>query len=91
MQVGGPGPRDHPAADHNIVYTYTLFQNVFTAAGFEVDLLEYCDEQGRFHYHQWDVSKGKIYRSLRFDHRNRDGELNSVSIILDAVKPYTNT
>jgi predicted SAM-dependent methyltransferase len=89
VQVGGPGPLDHPATDHKMVYTYTLFQDIFAAAGFEVDLLEYCDERGRFHYHQWEVSKGKIYRSLRFDHRNQNGELNFVSLILDAVKPHT--
>ena len=86
-QIGGPGPRDHPAADHKIVYTYPLFQDVFVAAGFEVDLLEYCDETGRFHYNHWDAGKGKIYRSLRFDHRNQAGELASVSLILDAIKP----
>jgi predicted SAM-dependent methyltransferase len=87
VQVGGPGPQDHPAADHKIVYTYTRFQDVFAQAGFGVDLLEYCDENGRFHFHQWDVSKGKIYRSLRFDHRNQTGELHFVSLILDAIKP----
>jgi predicted SAM-dependent methyltransferase len=87
VQVGGPGPADHPAADHKIVYSYPLFEDIFVAAGFEVDLLEYCDRRGRFHYNQWDISQGKIYRSLRFDHRNQDGELNSVSLILDAFKP----
>jgi predicted SAM-dependent methyltransferase len=86
-QVGGPGPRDHPAADHKMVYTYRLFADVFAAAGFVVDLLEYCDEHGRFHSHQWDAADGIIYRSLRFDHRNRQGALKSVSLILDAIKP----
>lgn len=86
-QVGGPGPEDHPAADHKIVYTYKLFADVFAAAGFEVDLLEYCDDGGRFHYNHWDPAQGMIYRSLRFDHRNRDGHLKSVSLILDAKKP----
>lgn len=87
VQVGGPGPVDHPAADHKIVYTYTLFQDIFAQAGFVVDLLEYCDEHGRFHYHQWDIHKGKIYRSLLCDHRNQHGHLGFTSIILDAIKP----
>ena len=86
VQIGGPGPLDHPAADHKIVYTAGLFADVFRDAGFTVDMLEHCDERGRFHYHQWDAAQGKIYRSLRFDHRNQDGALKSVSLILDAIK-----
>jgi predicted SAM-dependent methyltransferase len=85
-RIGGPGPRDHPAADHKIVYDYQLFTDVFKSAGFEVDLLEYCDETGRFHYNQWDPEAGPIYRSLLSDHRNKNGKLNFVSLILDARK-----
>lgn len=87
VKVGGPGPADHPAADHKLVYDYQLFQSIFAGAGFEVDLLEYCDENGRFHYHGWDWNSGPIYRSLLSDHRNREGRLGFVSIILDARKP----
>ncbi|WP_027483525.1 hypothetical protein [Deinococcus pimensis] len=61
---------------------------VFETAGFEVDLLEYCDEAGRFHDHGWDVTTGPIYRSLLLDHRNRDGKLGFVSLILDARRPF---
>lgn len=87
VQVGGPGPADHPAADHRIVYTYRLLADVFRSAGFEVDLLEYCDEAGRFHFRPWDLEAGPIYRSLRLDPRNRGGHLRFVSLILDARKP----
>ena len=87
VQVGGPGPADHPAADHKIVYDYRLFTDVFTSAGFAVDLLEYCDDQGRFHYRQWETATGPIYRSLLLDHRNRNGAIGFVSLILDARKP----
>lgn len=87
VQIGGPGPKDHPAADHKIVYTYRLFRDVFASAGFEVDLLEYCDENGQFHSNHWDAADGMIYRSLRFDDRNQNGRLKSVSLILDAKKP----
>lgn len=87
VQVGGPGPADHPAADHQMVYDYKLLSDVFQSAGFRVDLLEYCDEQGRFHYHGWDLQGGPIYRSLLMDHRNRGGRIGFVSIILDAHKP----
>ena len=85
--IRGNVPPDHPAFDHKIVYTHETFSTLFQEAGFGVDLLEYCDEEGRFHYNQWDSKKGFIYRSLRFDHRNQDGALGSVSIILDALKP----
>jgi predicted SAM-dependent methyltransferase len=84
VQVGGPGPQDHPAADHKIVYEYQRFRDVFLSAGFMVDLLEYCDEHGRFHFNYWDPADGAIYRSLRSDHRNQNGKLRFVSLILDA-------
>ena len=86
-QIGGPGPKKHPAADHKIVYDYKLFADIFSQAGFEVDLLEYCDEQGRFHYHQWSPSLGPIYRSLLLDHRNQGANIEFVSLIIDARKP----
>ncbi len=86
VQVGGPGPADHPAADHKIVYSYQLFCDVFASAGFVVDLLEYCDENGRFHYNQWPIESGPIYRSLLLDHRNQGGKLGFVSLIIDAKK-----
>ncbi|MFZ3097811.1 MAG: hypothetical protein WA081_15000 [Desulfosalsimonadaceae bacterium] len=86
-RVGGPGPRNHPAADHKMLYDYRSFPDIFTGAGFDVDLLEYCDEKGRFHYHQWSVDDGPVYRSLMMDHRNKEGVIRSVSLILDAKKP----
>jgi predicted SAM-dependent methyltransferase len=89
VQIGGPGPADHPAADHKIVYDHARLTDVLASAGFEVDLLEYCDQAGRFHYHQWDLASGPIYRSLMMDHRNRSGRLGFASLIADARKPVT--
>ncbi|MEK3793748.1 SAM-dependent methyltransferase [Paenibacillus sp. FSL R7-0204] len=86
VQVGGPGPLDHPAASHRIVHNYNTLEGMFMAAGFEVKLLEYCDESGKFHYNHWDEGGGFIYRSERFDHRNTEGRLGFVSLIVDAVK-----
>ncbi|GKX28082.1 hypothetical protein SH1V18_05620 [Vallitalea longa] len=86
IQVGGPGPKDHPAAGHKIVYTYKTIAMPFTQAGFKVDLLEYCDENGVFHFKEWDEKKGFIYRSKRFDHRNKGKELGFVSLIIDVKK-----
>lgn len=83
---GGPGDIDHPAYTHKVFYDYKTLTKVFEAAGFTVDLLEYCDEQGRFHFNYWSPKEGMIGRSLRFDTRNKDGNLGMVSIIIDAYK-----
>jgi predicted SAM-dependent methyltransferase len=87
VQIGGPGPADHPAADHKIVYDHTRLTAVLESAGFEVTLLEWCDVEGQFHHRPWNLETGPVYRSLRMDHRNRDGKLGFVSLIADAVKP----
>ncbi|HHU20623.1 MAG TPA: hypothetical protein GXZ58_10510 [Bacilli bacterium] len=83
---GGPGGKDHPAYTHKVFYDYKMLTEVFEKAGFTVDLLEYCDEDGRFHFNYWDPEGGFIGRSLRFDTRNHDGKLGMVSIIIDAYK-----
>ncbi|MCS7464745.1 SAM-dependent methyltransferase [Paenibacillus doosanensis] len=87
VKVGGPGPEDHPAASHKIVHNYKTLSSTFKDAGFDVLLLEYCDEEGEFHYREWDENKGFIYRSKRFDHRNQNGKLGFISLIVDAIKP----
>ncbi|NGZ76923.1 class I SAM-dependent methyltransferase [Saccharibacillus alkalitolerans] len=86
VKVGGPGSPDHPAAGHQIVHNYRTLTKMFEEAGFEAELLEYCDEAGKFHFKDWDPEKGFIYRSERFDHRNRNGHLGFVSLIVDAKK-----
>ena len=84
VQAGGPGS----AADHKLVYDYGLLSDVLTSAGFVVDLLEYCDDTGRFHFNYWDPADGPVGRSVRSDTRNQDGKLGFVSLIVDAKKPY---
>ena len=74
------------AADHKVLYTYRTLREIFESAGFRVDLLEYFDENGEFHHKDWDPNDGMIRRSKRFDHRNRDNQLNYTSIVLDAKK-----
>lgn len=86
VQVGGPGPYDHPAASHKIVHNYRTLTSMFEAAGFKVCLLEYCDEHGEFHEEEWNSQDGFIYRSKRFDHRNTGDRLGFVSLIVDAKK-----
>lgn len=86
VKAGGNGDPNHPAYTHKVVYNYTTFCNVFVQAGFQVRLLEYCDENGFFHYSYWNENDGKIGRSYRFDTRNSEHKLGMVSIILDAFK-----
>ncbi|MEW4306002.1 class I SAM-dependent methyltransferase [Rossellomorea marisflavi] len=85
VQIGGPGPADHAAASHKIVHTYKSLTEMFSQAGFEVKLLEYCDENGQFHASEWDEAKGVIFRSKKVDPRNRE-VLTFPSLMVDAVK-----
>jgi predicted SAM-dependent methyltransferase len=99
--VVAPGSASHDdgnAANHKALYTYRTLRRVFESAGFRVVLYEYFDEAGAFHCQDWDRKGGTIWRSKRFDPRNRAGELLSVypgsmddylsysSIVLDAIK-----
>lgn len=86
VQVGGPGPKDHPAYSHKILYDYQQLIKVFEQAGFDVELLEYCDEKNNFNYKYWNPLDGYIGRSFRFDTRNSNESLGMVSIIIDAKK-----
>ncbi|KAB7673120.1 class I SAM-dependent methyltransferase [Bacillus sp. B1-b2] len=86
IKVGGPGPIDHPAYSHKIVHNYHSLTKLFEEAGFEIKLLEYCDELGVFHHVDWDGKDGVIFRSKKFDPRNQGEKLVFPSLILDAVK-----
>ncbi|MEH7040153.1 SAM-dependent methyltransferase [Bacillus pseudomycoides] len=86
VQVGGPGPKDHPAASHKIVHNYETLRKMFETVGFEVKLLEYCDEEGNFHYNEWDGADGVIFRSKKYDPRNQGDKLVFPSLIIDAIK-----
>jgi len=91
-QVGGPGPADHPAADHKVVYDYRTLVPVFEAAGFEVVLLEWWDEEGEFHYSDWELLDGPIGRATKLDTRNEawrrgDDSPGFTSLLLDAFRP----
>ena len=87
VKVGGNGNPEHPAFSHKVLYNYHMLCEVFRNAGFEVELLEWCDENGVFHYRHWNENDGKIGRSYRFDTRNGKGKLGMVSLIIDAKKP----
>jgi predicted SAM-dependent methyltransferase len=50
VKIGGNGGPNHPSYTHKIVYDYIKLSEVFEKAGFTVELLEYCDENGYFHF-----------------------------------------
>ena len=79
---GGPG-----ADDHKVLYNHYLLKRRLEQCRFRVEFLEYWDEHGKFHYHEWRSEDGHIFRSRRFDPRNQDGSLTYTSLIVDAIKP----
>jgi predicted SAM-dependent methyltransferase len=87
VKIGGPGPKDHPATSHKIVHNYRTLSKMFEVAGFQVTLLEYCDEAGNFHFRDWHAEDGVIFRSKKFDPRNQGDKLLFPSLIIDAIKP----
>ncbi len=72
--------------DHKILYNYTIMKDKLEAIGFTVELLEYWDEDGKFHFENWTNEGGKVHRSRRYDLRNINNQLNYTSLIIDAVK-----
>ena len=86
VKIGGPGPKEHPAASHKIVHNYKTLTKMFETAGFKVNLLEYCDEEGIFHQNDWDGLDGVVFRSKKYDPRNQGDKLVFPSLIIDAVK-----
>lgn len=71
---------------HRILFNHITLSKMLESAGFSIELLEYFDEKGKFHYKGWDPKDGLVRRSMRFDARNKDGCLMYTSIILDAWK-----
>lgn len=81
-----PGGTGAGSDDHKVLYNYKSLSHIFETAGFSVELLEYFDEQGIFHRTDWNSGNGVIHRSSRYDERNKGGQLNYTSIIIDAFK-----
>ena len=84
VRPGGTGPG---ADDHKVLYTYKSMKERLERAGFKINLLEYWDKNGKFHYTDWTDEGGRIRRSRRYDPRNQDGRLHYTSLIVDAIKP----
>ena len=81
-----PGGTGTGADDHKVLYNYKTLSKTLEKAGFKVELLEYWDENGAFHFKEWFKEDGFIRRSSRYDQRNVDNQLNYTSLIVDGFK-----
>ncbi len=82
-----PGGSGDGSDDHKQLYDYRTISRPLEECGFRVELLEYWDEKGEFHQGEWQPEEGPVSRSAGNDPRNRDGNLNYTSLIVDAVRP----
>jgi predicted SAM-dependent methyltransferase len=80
-----PGGHGEGAHDHKLLYDYKKLSKVFEEAGFKANLLEYYDEEGTFHYNDWDSKDGHVIRSKRYDKRFKE-PLGYSSLIVDGIK-----
>jgi predicted SAM-dependent methyltransferase len=81
-----PGGSGAGSDDHKVLYNYKTITELIKKAGFKVELLEWYDMEGEFHFVDWQPETGMIKRSSRYDPRNSDSELNYTSLIVDAIK-----
>lgn len=82
-----PGGTGAGSDDHRVLYTHETLRRLLEQAGFRVKFLEWFDENGRFHFEEWDTTTGFIERSTRFDDRNSENPTAYTSLIIDAFKP----
>lgn len=82
VKPGGYGDGSH---DHKLLYDYQKFSSLLESAGFNVNLLEYYDEDGKFHFQEWDSEDGYIKRSMRYDKRFHE-PLGYSSLIIEGIK-----
>lgn len=80
-----PGGHGEGADDHKLLYDYHQLSKVLEDAGFRVQLLEYYNEHGQFHFIDWKSEDGHILRSRRFDKRFNE-PLGYSSLIIDGIK-----
>ena len=82
-----PGGSGSGSDDHKILYDFKILGRQLQEAGFEIELLEYWDDEREFHFQDWSSADGHIVRSKRYDPRNQNGVLAYTSLIVDAIKP----
>jgi predicted SAM-dependent methyltransferase len=83
-----PGGSGSGAPDHKLLYTHESLTDMLTSAGFDVELLEYYDSEGKFHRKEWDLARGTIGRRYGSTENSPAGRvIQFTSLIADAHKP----
>lgn len=82
-----PGGFGIGSDDHKVLYNYISLSSLLTKAGFDVELLEYWDDEGVFNTVPWNIDDGLIRRSIMHDDRNKNGLPIYTSLIVDAIRP----
>ncbi|NQX55309.1 hypothetical protein HQN86_16925 [Pedobacter panaciterrae] len=80
-----PGGHGEGAHDHKLLYDYKTLSKAFEESGYRVNLLEYYDENGQFHFKEWDSKDGHVIRSKRYDKRFNE-PLGYSSLIVEGIK-----
>ena len=80
-----PGGSGEGADDHKHLFDYKTLTEIFNETGYEAKLVEYWDENGKFHS-SYDDDNGFIKRCLSNDLRNKDGNPRYTSLIIDFTK-----
>ncbi len=78
-----PGGIGEGADDHKALYTCDLISELLREQDYQFELLEYFDDSGRFHQRAWKAEDGFVGRSADHDQRNKGGQLNFTSLIID--------
>lgn len=81
-----PGGSGYGSDDHKHLFDYRSLSALFEKHGFSSTLLEYWDESKEFHASYVSDENGYIQRSFRNDRRNKDGNPNYTSLIIDFYK-----
>lgn len=88
-------PRLEGPGGHKMLFNYQTLSELFESVGFETELLEYFDEDGRFHRKDWDPQNGNVDRAYgkafrqRWYSDDKGRELEYTSLIMDAAKPIS--
>jgi predicted SAM-dependent methyltransferase len=80
-----PGGHGEGAHDHKLLYDYKTLSKAFEESDYRVNLLEYYDENGQFHFNEWDSKDGHVIRSKRYDKRFNE-PLGYSSLIVEGIK-----
>lgn len=86
-----PGGTGAGADTHQILFNYLMLRRLMTQVGFKVNLLEWWDENGKFHTELWNEKDGNVERCLATDPRNEDGNPHYTSLIVDGIKEVDDT